>query len=333
VIVLASILLHDLTGSIESEREASENGSGALELQLSELQKRYDNLLDTYERAGEKYKSDYTKWMGFKAWLFSDDAGEDGAGASGKKRARANFMRKKRLVKGMACVGTTNAGNIKEEGNFTSFGCGCNRIQKKLIDCPPPLGDISNPFLADKENQSARASNGDSPQPKKIASSRLSATAFKPEPTDTTYSTRMLVKVPPKLVEKSSVPSSSPSMFLCPSSSTTTVRGTITFKPIPSSVLQPKQQLELVVPLFINLRTYNTLRPTPSKAEKRRNSPNNIFDSSDTEEDTQGSVHTLCVAGILTFLLAAEPQEQVFKVPDIPAFASSETEEDTQRTL
>lgn len=269
MIALSFSLLYDLT--VYVEREASE--SSALELQLSELQKRYDNLVDTHERAAEKYKSDYTKWMGFKAWLFSDDTGEDGAGANGKKRSRANFMRKKRLVKNMASGGTTNAGNIKEEGNFTSFECSCIPIEKKLIDSPPPLGDISNPILAYKENQSTHALNGDAPQQTNFAA------------TATTNSTRMLVKVPKKL----SAPSSSPSMFLCPSSSTPIVRGAITFKPIPSSVLQPKQQLELVIPLFINLRTDNILRPTPSKAGKRRGSPDNVFNSSDTEEDTQGS--------------------------------------------
>ena len=106
----------------------------------------------------------------------------------------------------------------------------------------------------------------------------------------------------------------------------------MTFKPIPSSVLQPKQQLELVVHLFINLRTDHTPRPTPSKVEKRRDPPDNVFNSSDTEEDTQGSLDTLRVAGILTRLLAPKPREQVFKVPAIPAVASSETEEDIQRT-
>ena len=320
MIALASSLLYDLTVNVE--REASERRSRELELQLSELQKRYDNLLDTYERAAEKYKSDYTKWMAFKAWLFSDDAGKDGASASGKKRPRANLMRRKRLVKDMAIVGATNTGNIKEEGNFTSSGCSCTPIQKKLIDCPPPLGDTANPFLADKDNQSAHASNGDSPQQKQVASSLLSAES-KPQPTATTNSTRMPVKV-------LSVPSASPSMFLCPSSST--VRGAMTFKPIPSSVLQPKQQLELVVHLFINLRTNHTPRPTPSKVEKRRDPPDNVFNSSDTEEDTQGSLDALRVAGILTRLLAPKPRVQVFKVPAIPAVASSETEEDIQRT-
>ena len=66
-----------------------------------------------------------------------------------------------------------------------------------------------------------------------------------------------------------------------------------------------------------------------SKSSRRQSFRHAAFNSSNTEEDTQGSLHTLCVAGILTFP-APEPREQVFKVPDIPSFASSDTEEDTQ---
>lgn len=87
-----------------------------LELHLSELQKRYDDMRDTFERATEKHKSDYEKWMAFKAWLFSDED-EDATGAGGETRRRANFMRKKRLVrKRKRSAG--NAGVIKEEGNL-----------------------------------------------------------------------------------------------------------------------------------------------------------------------------------------------------------------------
>jgi len=103
-----------------------------MELQLCELQKRYDDLLNTYERATEKCKSDYKKWMGFDAWLFSADAGGDGASASAKKRRNASIMRKRRLVRQMARKADAdleNAGDTNVKGRFISLGCSCNLIQ------------------------------------------------------------------------------------------------------------------------------------------------------------------------------------------------------------
>lgn len=111
-----------------------------------------------------------------------------------------------------------------------------------MIDYPPDLGDTTNPFLADKENQSTPASNEVTAQQKNLAST-------------TTASARTLVKAPSELVDKLRTPSSSPSIFLCPSNSA--VRGAIAFKPVPSSVLQPKQQSEFVPPLPINSRAYD----------------------------------------------------------------------------
>lgn len=99
---------------------------------MSELQKRYDDLLDTYERATEKSKSDYKKWMGFDAWLFSTDTGGDSTSTSAKKRRNASIVRKRRLVRQMARktdADLESTGDTDGKGSFISLGLSCNLIQ------------------------------------------------------------------------------------------------------------------------------------------------------------------------------------------------------------
>ncbi|KAG1749165.1 DNA repair protein endonuclease SAE2/CtIP C-terminus-domain-containing protein [Suillus paluster] len=50
----------------------------SLQVELSHLQRRYDALLATKERAAARYKADYKKWRAFKHWLCeSSDGGKE----------------------------------------------------------------------------------------------------------------------------------------------------------------------------------------------------------------------------------------------------------------
>ncbi|KAF9556866.1 hypothetical protein CPC08DRAFT_743805 [Agrocybe pediades] len=53
--------------------EILEKEKRVVDLKLSELQKRYDDLLDVKERAAERYKLDYKKWKNYFNSTFSDD--------------------------------------------------------------------------------------------------------------------------------------------------------------------------------------------------------------------------------------------------------------------
>jgi hypothetical protein len=45
----------------------------SLQLELSDLQSRYDDLLRVKERAEARYRADYKKWKDFKVWLFDSN--------------------------------------------------------------------------------------------------------------------------------------------------------------------------------------------------------------------------------------------------------------------
>jgi hypothetical protein len=45
----------------------------SIQLELSDLQSRYDDLLRVKERAEARYRSDYKKWKEFKVWLFDSN--------------------------------------------------------------------------------------------------------------------------------------------------------------------------------------------------------------------------------------------------------------------
>jgi hypothetical protein len=45
----------------------------SIQLELSDLQSRYDDLLRVKERAEARYRADYKKWKDFKVWLFDSN--------------------------------------------------------------------------------------------------------------------------------------------------------------------------------------------------------------------------------------------------------------------
>lgn len=60
-----------------SARKPSRDTEASLKLELSHLQRRYDELLKVKERAAERYKKDYKKWGEFKAWLFAETTNDN----------------------------------------------------------------------------------------------------------------------------------------------------------------------------------------------------------------------------------------------------------------
>lgn len=45
----------------------------SIQIELADLQSRYDDLLRVKERAETRYRSDYKKWKDFKVWLFDSN--------------------------------------------------------------------------------------------------------------------------------------------------------------------------------------------------------------------------------------------------------------------
>ncbi|KAF8630322.1 hypothetical protein AX15_002995 [Amanita polypyramis BW_CC] len=302
----------ELTTMLASSREkeldsrtSSESKPNELELQLSALQKHYDELRDSYERATEKYLFDYKTWKNFNAWIFSDDKKDESGGGSSKKRYNPSVMSKKRKVKEMECaIGADGNSSVQKEKGY------------------PPLGDITNPFLMDKEKRAMPNSIKTTPRASRVQNSTTcplpsAAFTFKLSSSDVGHTLKNLRSSgspDPTRTETTNMPSCSPSVFLDPPDSTAAARGTVTFKPVPSSISDPKQHLPESVPSCIRLIYKSS--PTPSKvATGKTNKDNNLSDnaipiSSDTEDDTQ-----------------------VFSKAGIPLNAdaqSSDTEEDTQ---
>ncbi|PFH49725.1 hypothetical protein AMATHDRAFT_4659 [Amanita thiersii Skay4041] len=227
--------------------------------QLSELQKSYDELLATKERAKERFKADFKKWREFNSWLFSEDKG-----GRRKQRLPSTSERKRKLQE---------------------LGLDCPSSEEKATpphkDIPPPCLAGSTKIDSDKENQGTTVRRlrrlTDSPMlPLSASTSMLNVLEA-----DIHSSTHTL-KNPSQDIKhldnplKILQPSHSPSVFLDSVGQARTRSSTIAFKPVPRAV-----------PGNIN-------QPEATPCKKGSNQPDthvlagsDIPTSSDTEEDTQ----------------------------------------------
>ncbi|KAF8623257.1 hypothetical protein AX17_007503 [Amanita inopinata Kibby_2008] len=299
-----------------------EKGSESLQVELSELKKRYDKLSDKIERAKERYKSDYKKWREFKKWLFTEDDVDKKENGRSKKCSHSSVVRKKRklremgldvdsFVDGESMSKQRHGNDSRRRRTFISFTL-------SEVDYPPPLGGTTNP-LSDKENQgspiSARKKGPShafsSPAtPLSLAMSVLNSPAAGSVDPSCTLKNPSVESKPPGNSSKAFMPSYSPSIFLNPTSSVVAPSSIITYKPVPVCVPSVKQEPQ----------------PTPSRRVVEKKFKNDKFNdeivpnSSDTEIDPQ----------------AVQSVQRGFKIPELPQrkqFSppnSSDTEEDTQ---
>ncbi|KAK2463960.1 hypothetical protein APHAL10511_004011 [Amanita phalloides] len=194
-----------------SRKEAfDKRNSDMLELQLHELQKRYDELFDTHERATAKFGSDYDTWRNFNAWLFSDDT-HGSARIGSKKRLHASIMRKRRMVRDAFSGLGISAGDPGEKG------------------CPPPLGGTTNPFQEFKGNKGLSGLNNTTPKASASSGHGLSLSPLPPA----TFKLNVVngchnMNTPSLQLDKVNMPSCSPTVFLSPPNGKTAGRDTVT---------------------------------------------------------------------------------------------------------
>lgn len=67
--LLESPYAHSMSASKTNDTSTLLLKVSSLQAELSHLQRRYDALLASKERAASRYKADYKKWRDFKLWL------------------------------------------------------------------------------------------------------------------------------------------------------------------------------------------------------------------------------------------------------------------------
>ncbi|KAG6910336.1 hypothetical protein DXG01_011404 [Tephrocybe rancida] len=273
-----------------------------LEQELTQLQGRYDDLLDVKERAAERYKTDYAKWRGMNDWLLAENAkNAKNAGLSEeekKKRDMASLMSKKKLVMEVAEGLGTKLVHLGESALML-----VTEPTPSPYSRPPPLGGITN-LQVEKKNQTTptpvTSSHSTSQRLPSLRSKLLDAVSNTKSPSSspTLFNEGSLSRTPPTdTTFRTRVPSSPSECQATPPRSSPTVVGT-TSKSLRNRLLDSvvHSKAPISSPLACNIPSSSRQPLLFEPVISPRNAPIGssplarrlgAVASSDTEEDSQ----------------------------------------------
>ncbi|KAF9524911.1 DNA repair protein endonuclease SAE2/CtIP C-terminus-domain-containing protein [Crepidotus variabilis] len=252
-ILTAKLRGAEATGDNQDElnklkRELEESNSRHT-AEMTELQKRYDQLQDVKNRAAERYKSDYKKWDTFNKWLFTEDTehkqhrSEPGISKEEKRRRDKESFKRKRQK--MVEMGPDMARIESELGGTSNIA----------VSKPPPIGGT---FL-DHDKENSRIPQSQSPS----------------KPGTSLFTTAEHLSSPGLMLKSvTNIGASSPSQTLFLGTDATANLQSLVFQPVFESIT-PKQEPGL------------PQSPSFGRSLNFKRSYARMPSSSDTEDDSQ----------------------------------------------